>query len=173
MELSETIKGRRSVRHFQLKDVPGELVEKLVEAATCAPSAGNLQPWIFVIVKNPDVKKRLAEAAWNQRHVEEASVVIVVCADEGRSSSRYGERGRELYCLQDTAAAIQNLLLTAHSLGLGACWTGAFDEKKARKALNAPAGVRPVAMIPVGYAGEVRGRTGRRALSDVIRYDGF
>ena len=173
MELLEAIRGRRSVRHFKPEDVSAELVEKLVDAAKCAPSAGNLQPWVFVIVKNPDVKKKLVQAAYNQRHVEEASVVIVVCADEERSASRYGTRGRELYCLQDTAAAIQNLLLTAHSFGLGACWTGAFDENTAQKALNAPAGMRPVAMIPVGFGGELRGRTGRRALSEVVRYDGF
>ena len=173
MELLEAIKGRRSTRAFSPEPVPDDVVEKLINAATRAPSAGNLQPWIFVIVKKTDLKKKLSQAALNQRHVEEAPVVIVVCSDEERSYAHYGVRGRELYCLQDTAAATQNLLLTAHSLGLGACWTGAFDEKMAREALNTPVGVRPVALIPVGYAAEVPRRTGRRPLSDVVRHDGF
>jgi len=173
MELLDAIKGRRSTRAFSPQPLPNGVVHELIEAATSAPSAGNLQPWIFVIVKRPALKKKLAEAAFHQRHVEEAPVVIVVCADEARSSARYGKRGKELYCLQDTAASTENLLLTAHSLGLGACWTGAFDEKMAAEVLNAPADVRPVALLPIGYGIEAARRTGRRPLDDMIRYDMF
>src|SRR3989337_1635927 len=154
MELLEAINGRRSIRAFKTQDVEEATVMKLIEAARWAPSGGNLQPWKFVIVRKPPVKKALAKAALNQAHVEEAPVVIVVCADEKRSSMGYGIRGKLLYCLQETAAATQNILLTAYSLGLGACWIGAFNEDEAKKALNAPEGVRPVAIIPVGYPNE-------------------
>jgi len=105
MELQEAIKGRRSIRTFKKQNVPEETITQLIEAASYAPSAGNIQPWQFVIVKNPTVKKKLAESALNQNHVNDAPVVIVVCADEKRSSMGYGTRGRTLYCLQDTAAA--------------------------------------------------------------------
>jgi nitroreductase len=173
MELSEAIKGRRSIRAFKKQDVPEEIVEKLIDAASWAPSAGNIQPWEFVIVRKPAVKKRLAQAALNQEFVEEAPVVIVVCADEERSSMGYSFRGRTLYCIQDTAAATQNILLTAYSLGLGACWIGAFNEDEAKKAVNAPEGIRPVAIIPVGYANEAPSQRDRRPISQIMHQESF
>jgi nitroreductase len=173
MELSEAIKGRRSIRDFKKQDVPEETVEKLITAASWAPSAGNIQPWEFVIVRKPAVKKKLAQAALDQKFVEEAPVVIVVCANEERSSMGYGFRGRTLYCIQDTAAATQNILLTAHSLGLGACWIGAFNEGEAKETLNAPEGIRPVAIIPVGYPNEVPSQRVRRPLSQIMHCETF
>jgi nitroreductase len=173
MELSEAIKGRRSIRAFKQRDVPEETVEKLIDAAKHAPSAGNIQPWEFVVVRKLEVKRKLAVAALNQAFVEEAPVIIAVCANENRSSSGYGFRGKTLYCIQDTAAATQNILLTAYSLGLGACWIGAFNEDEAKRALNAPEGIRPVAIIPVGYPDEAPSHRGIRPLSQIIHYDGF
>jgi nitroreductase len=85
----------------------------------------------------------------------------------------YGYRGKTLYCIQDTAAATQNILLTAYSLGLGTCWIGAFNEDEAKRALNAPEGIRPVAIIPVGYPDETPSHRGIRPLSQIIHYDGF
>ena len=173
MELSEAIKGRRSVRAFKKLDVPEELVAQLIDAARCAPSAGNIQPWEFVVVRNLSVKKKLVQSALNQALVEEAPLVIVVCADEKRSSMGYGVRGRLLYCLQDTAAAVQNMLLTAHSLGLGSCWIGAFHEDEAKAAVKAPDGVRPVAIIPLGYPSEKLKPRSRRLLSQIVHQESF
>jgi nitroreductase len=173
MELSEAIKGRRSIRAFKKQNLPEDIVAKLINAASWAPSAGNIQPWEFVIVREPSVKKELAQAALNQEFVEEAPVVIVVCADEKRSSMGYGLRGKTLFCIQDTAAATQNILLTAYSLGLGACWIGAFNEDEAKEAVNAPEGIRPVAIIPVGYPNEVSLQRSRRLLSQMIHHENF
>ncbi|MEM3703685.1 MAG: nitroreductase family protein [Candidatus Bathyarchaeia archaeon] len=173
MDVFEAIMGRRSIRAFQSRDVPFEIVEKLIEAARWAPSAGNIQPWEFVIVRNPETKKRLAEAALGQSFIEEAPVVIVVCADEERSASGYGSRGRTLYCIQDTAAAIQNIHLAAYALGLSTCWVGAFREDEARKILKIPEGVRPVAIIPVGYPAESPTPRSRRPLKQIIHYERF
>jgi len=173
MELSEAIKGRRSIRAFKPQDVPDEAVEKLIDAARYAPSAGNIQPWALVIAKKGETKKKLASAAFNQAFVEEAPVVIVVCADENRSSMRYGRRGETLYCIQDTAAATQNILLTAYSLGLGTCWVGAFNEDEAKKALRAPDGMRPVAMIPVGYPNKTPSQRAKRPLNQIVHHEEF
>jgi nitroreductase len=172
MDLSEAIKGRRSIRAFKPQDIPEETVEKLIDAARHAPSAGNIQPWEFVIARNPDTKKKLAQAA-HQAFIEEAPVVIAVCADEKRSASGYGNRGETLYCIQDTAAAIQNILLTAYSLGLGTCWIGAFNENEAKKALKPPKGIRPVAMIPVGYPNKTPSQRGRRPLNQIVHHEEF
>jgi len=150
VSILKTIKKRRSIRSFRPEPVPQELLRQLIEAACWAPSAGNLQPWSFYVVRDPVIKKGLAAAAF-QPFVGEASAVIVVCTVAKRSAAHYGERGSNLYCLQDTAAATQNILLTADSLGLGTCWVGAFSEEHVTKVLGLPYNKRPVALIPVGY----------------------
>ena len=154
MDVFECIITRASVRSYEKKDVPNELIGQMLEAAVRAPSAGNIQPWEFIVVKDIEIKKELASAALKQRHVEEAPVVIVVCAGHEKSADKYGERGKSLYCIQDTAAAIENMVLTAHSLGLGTCWVGAFEEDEVRSILNIPQKLRPVALITVGFPRE-------------------
>jgi nitroreductase len=109
----------------------------------------------------------------DQTFIEEAPAVIVVCANENRSSQRYGVRGKTLYCIQDTAAAIQNIHLAAYSLGLGTCWVGAFKEEEAREILKIPQGIRPVAIIPVGYPAEAPSPRNRRSISQIVHYETF
>lgn len=167
----EVLEGRRSVRRFEGdRDVSDEMVGRLLQAAISAPSAGNRQPWHFFVVRKAETKLGLAQAAWGQHFVAEAPVVIVVCADPLRSGARYGRRGMELYCLQDTAAATQNILLAAVALGLGACWVGAFDEQVAAKVLDLPSHLRPVAIVPIGYPAELPPRPARRALGEVASF---
>lgn len=173
MDVLEAIKGRRSIRAFKSENVPPEIVEKLIDAARWAPSAGNIQPWEFIIVRKPEIKRRLVEAALGQTFIEEAPVVIVVCANENRSSQGYGVRGKTLYCIQDTAAAIQSIHLTAYSLGLGTCWVGAFREEEARETLKIPYGIRPVAIIPVGFPAESPPPRSRRPVSQIVHYETF
>jgi len=124
-------------------------------------------------VRKLRIKRRLVEAALDQVFIEEAPVVIVVCANEVRSSQGYGVRGETLYCIQDTAAAIQNIHLTAYSLGLGTCWVGAFREQEAREILKIPHVIRPVAIIPVGYPAEVPTAPSRRPISQIVHYETF
>lgn len=173
MEVFEAIRNRRSVRAYTGEDVSDEAVERLIDAARHAPSAGNIQPWEFVVVRSEKVKRRLSAAAVDEPMIREAPVVVVVCADEGRSGLGYGSRGRTLYCLQDTAAAIQNMLLAAYALGLGACWIGAFYEEEVREVLRVPSGVRPVAIVPVGHPAERPGARMRRPVSEIVHRETF
>jgi nitroreductase len=173
MDVFEAIKGRRSVRAFKREDVPVGMVEKLIDAGRWAPSAGNIQPWEFIIVRKAEVKRKLAAAAGGQGFIEEAPVVVVVCANENRSVQGYGVRGKTLYCIQDTAAAIQNIHLAAFAMGLGTCWVGAFKEEDAKEALKIPDGVRPVAIVPVGYAAEAVPQRRRRPVDQMVHYEVF
>jgi nitroreductase len=168
MDVLEAIVSRRSIRAFKPDPVPEQLLDQIWEAARWAPSAGNQQAREFVLVTDIRVKRQLCEAALNQRFIEEAPVDIVVCAHEERSAQRYGERGRELYCLQDATAAVQNILLAAHALGLGACWVGAFNEQLVIYALTLPRNIRPIALIPIGYPAEQPFATSRFKLEDLI-----
>ncbi|MEM2878459.1 MAG: nitroreductase family protein [Candidatus Hadarchaeales archaeon] len=173
MDLSQAIRGRRSVREYKPDDVPESDLRAILEAGIHAPSAGNCQPWEFVVVRDASRKQALSEAAHGQRFIVEAPVVIVVCANIPRTSARYGRRGAELYCIQDTAAAVQNMLLMAYSMGYGTCWVGAFDEGKAARAVCAPDGVRPVAMILLGKPAERPRMPGRISFDEVVHIEKF
>ncbi|GAB4377694.1 MAG: nitroreductase family protein [Calditrichia bacterium] len=156
-EIPETLQiifKRRSCRAFHPEPIPTGHLDLLVEALRRAPSAGNQQPWHFYLVKNNALKEKLVWAAYGQAFLAEAPVVFVVCALPERSAFRYRERGRNLYVYQDTAAAVENLLLAATALGYGSCWVGAFNEDAARQVLNLPADYRPVALVPVGKPAE-------------------
>jgi nitroreductase len=173
MEVLEAIKGRRSIRFFTNQPISEEEVKTLIDAARHAPSAGSIQPWEFIIVKKAETKHRLVVAALNQTFIEQAPVVIVVCAATDASARGYGSRGATLYCLQDTAAATQNILLTAHSIGLGTCWVGAFKEEDVKEALGIPDGVRPIAIIPVGHETGNPPKHPRRALNEIIHHEKY
>ena len=147
----ELAKSRRSIRGFKDKDLSKEQLMQLIDAAQSAPSAGNCQPWHFYVIKNKNLQTQIKELAYNQEWILTAPACIVVCTESARNEHRYGDRGRDLYCIQDTAAAIQNILLCAKNMGLGTCWCGAFDEAKLAEVLELNEGMRPVAVIPVGY----------------------
>ena len=173
MDVFDAIKKRRSVRAYTSEEVSDEDIEQLIEAARLAPSAGNIQPWDFIIVRNAETKRRLATAALHQTFIEEAPVVIVVCANVTQSSWGYGSRGANLYCLQDTAAATENMLLAATALGLATCWVGAFHEDEVAKVINTPRGVRPVAIVPVGHTAEKPTAPRKKSLREIVHYETF
>jgi nitroreductase len=167
MDASTLFRQRFSCRRYRQDPVPRATIEAMLEAAIWAPSGGNLQPWRFAVVLSPGLRRALASAAYGQSFVAAAPAVIVVCAVPEESARHYGPRGRELYCLQDTAAATENLLLAATELGLGACWVGAFDERAVARELALPDGWRPVAVVPVGFPAEQASSRSRRPLLDV------
>lgn len=164
------IERRRCVRSYTGEEVSDELVQDLIQAASLAPSAGNVQPWRFVVVRDKGRKVALAEAALGQEFIADAPVVIVACIAPGVSAQTYGLRGSELYCIQDGAAAVQNILLEATHKGLGTCWVGAFDEGRVGEIIDCPVFLRPVALIPVGWPGEEGNHRPRRAALDDIMY---
>lgn len=170
MEFNEVLTKRRSVRHFNAKlAVSDEDVRALLLAAVSAPSAGNIQPWRFTVVKSLEAKEHLASAL-HQRWATAAPVVIVVSVDPRPCAARYGDRGEMLYSIQDTAAAAENVLLAAVDRGLASCWIGAFDENAVREALGISAPITPVAILPVGYSAEASGRPPRRPVDELTTW---
>lgn len=146
----EFVLQRHSAREFTNERVAPEDVDTLMEALRCAPSAGNVQPWFFYVIAKQDMQSEIANVANRQYFLETAAVLFVVCADPELSAATYGDRGREMYCYQDTAAAAENLLLVANMLGYGACWVGSFDEDEVRRLLEIPSHLKPVALVGVG-----------------------
>jgi len=169
MEVFEAIKKRRSIRRFDPKrEVSDGEVEKLLEAVRWAPSAGNLQSWFFVVVRDRKTKERLVSEAWVQEFIVEAPVVIVVCSDPKRTTWRYGKRGTR-YTIQDTAIAAQNIWLTATAMGLGACFLAAFDEGKTAQILGLEKNLHPIAIMPLGYPAESPSPPPRRPVKEISK----
>ncbi|MFO7901129.1 MAG: nitroreductase family protein [Planctomycetota bacterium] len=145
-----SIFARRSIRDYDAKDVDDTLVSDLLEAAMAAPSAVAKDPWEFVVVRDKDMLRRIAEGLPNGKMLAKAAVGIVVCGDPNRVHD-----GQLSYLLQDCAAAIENLLLAASMLGLGACWLGVHPREErvahVRSLLNVPEPVTPISVISIGW----------------------
>ncbi len=173
MEFLAVIKKRRSVRAYEDREVDKATLSSIFQCADRAPSAGNLQAYEVVVVRDAGRRQALSRCALGQRQVAEAPVVLVFCTDPARSSDKYGSRGATLYAVQDATIACAHAQLAATALGLATCWVGAFHERQVRDLVNAPTGAVPVALLTVGHASETPRATARRSLSDLVKWEKF
>jgi nitroreductase len=171
MELFETITNRRSTRKFISKPVEDEKIMKIIDAAHWAPSAGNLQEWQFVVVRDSGRKMQLSEAALGQYWINQASAIIAVYTKDEKMVRIYGDVGKKRFIYYDAAVAIQNMLLTAHSLGLGACFVGSLDETAVGRILKIPDNTTIHALIPIGYPAEKPVTPHRLGLETMIFFE--
>lgn len=154
MKFDSVVRKRKMIRKYLPKQVSDQIINKLIENASRAPSAGHTQVQEFIVIRDPAVKKKLRQASLNQAHVEDAPVLIVVCSNTSRSVGRYGQRGREFYSVIDGAFASMLILLTAVNEGIGAGFVAAFEDDKVSEILGIPEYVRPVGIIALGYSDE-------------------
>jgi nitroreductase len=168
MEFFQLVEERRSMRKYADKPVEEEKLVRILETANRAPSGGNLQGYEIYVVRKAEDRQALVKAAWDQEFLAEAPVVLVFCANPPRSSVQYAERGAELYSIQDATIACAYAQLAAKALGLDSVWVGAFDEQAVSEILRLPLDLRPVVLLPVGYAGKVPQPRPRRALKDLV-----
>jgi nitroreductase len=147
MDCMDALMSRRSIRNYTAEPVTDEQIETLLRAAMAAPSAGNQQSWRFVVVTEATQRELLSQATPYSAMIARAPVAIVVCGDT-RAEKHLG------YWVQDCSAAIENLLLAAHAIGLGAVWIGvhpiAERAQNVRVACEIPEGVEPMSMIALG-----------------------
>lgn len=145
------ILNRKSIRKYKDIKVSDDIVEDLLRAAMQAPSAGNGQPWEFVVLRDKEVMKKITEIHPYSKMLLNADVAIVVCGDESKEVFKG-------YWVQDCSAATENILLTAEDNGLGAVWLGVYpiEDRVAalQKLLNLPESVKPLSIIPLGYPDE-------------------
>ncbi len=167
MDFFAVVESRRSIRAFLNRPVEKEKVTRILEAANRAPSAGNLQAYEIYLVARADLRAELARAALDQKFIAQAPLVLVFCAHPARSAQRYGRRGERLYAVQDATIACAFATLAAAALGLGSVWVGAFDEETVRRILQAPEGIVPVAILPLGYPAEDPPPKPRRGVDDL------
>jgi len=178
MEVLETIKTRRSIRKYQTTPVDDRVLEQVLEAARWAPSWKNSQCWRFIVVRDNKVKAELAGALISNPSTEavmSAPVVIVACAELGKSGYHQEKAATDKgdWYMFDVALAMQNLVLAAHSLGLGTVHLGLFDAKSAANILRVPDGYCVVEMTPLGYPDQEPQVRPRKELSEIVFYDSF
>ncbi|MAG91378.1 hypothetical protein CMO83_01755 [Candidatus Woesearchaeota archaeon] len=154
MDVFDCIRTRRSIRKYKDKPVPWDNIVEIMQAGKYAPFAGNIMNCKFIVVKDEAKRRSIAECCAQQYWMQDAPVHIVVVGEPQKADRYYGTRGVRLYTIQGIAAAVENMLLTAHSLGLGACWVGAFDEDEIRRNCNLPEDVNVQAIVTIGYADE-------------------
>ena len=159
MDFLEAVRTRRSIRKFKQKPIPPENLETILEATRLAPSAGNRQPWHFVIVEDADQKKSLAEMANNQTFLKDAAVIIVAVGDP-EISARWFEK--------DTMIALEHAVLAATALGYGTCWIGAFNEDAVKGLLKIPSKMKVVALLPIGFPDEKPAARSRKQPAEIF-----
>lgn len=182
METLEAIRTRRSIRRFIDKPVEEEKLQALLEMMRMSPSWANLQCWRFIVVKDSAVREKISELTYVEsffaplgykanpakKGIAEAPVVIVACADPSKS----GVLWEQHYYLTDIGIAAQNLMLTAHDLGLGTVFVGVFDEEKIRSLLGVPLNIRVVGIFPVGYPrDEKKDGLPRKPVSEIVSFE--
>ncbi|HEY5560439.1 MAG TPA: nitroreductase family protein [Clostridiaceae bacterium] len=145
------IMNRRSTRSYTNKKVEDELIDILLRAAMAAPSAGNGQPWNFVVIKDKDILNEITSFQPYSKMLKEASLAIVVCADI-KNKDYHG------FWVQDCAAATENILLMAEEIGLGAVWLGAYPNEATivplSELLKLPKEIIPLSIVSIGYPKE-------------------
>jgi nitroreductase len=180
VRLDEAIKGRRSIRRFQQREVPEPVIRDLLDLARHAPSSMNGQPWRFVVVRDEKTKKKIAaiknkycppvKQAFRADFLQSAPVIIVICVERKKSFERE---------VENAVLAAAFLLLAAYSRGLGTVYMSAYRtgekgiEEEFRQALGIPDGVDPVTMIPLGYPDEVPGSKDLVSLDEVVFFEAF
>jgi nitroreductase len=174
MDFDEVVRKRKMIREYDVdRQIPNEIISKLIKNAHTAPSAGHTQVQEFIIVKDDSTKKRLRKAAVNQDYVEKAPVLIVVCSNTSRSVGQYGNRGKEFYSITDGAFASMLILLTVVNEGVGACFVGAFDDSKVSEILGLPKDVKPIGIVCIGYPAERPGRLERIDIDTLVHYEKY
>ncbi|HZK84308.1 MAG TPA: nitroreductase family protein [Desulfosporosinus sp.] len=182
MEFMEVVEQRTSVRTFLDKEVADDLILQILFCGHKAPTAGNIQPWEFIIIKNPSLKQEIVNTTFvgNNEQSEKtqvwmlnASVFIVVCADIERSVARYGKKAAESLVYLDCSACVENMLLAIVNLHLASCYVSGFNENKLTSVLGLPSGVIPVAVVPIGYPAGQTEKRNKRQLESLIHCETF
>ena len=180
MEIDKTIRGRRSIRRYQDRDIPDSVIKELLSLAVYAPSSMNGQPWCFIVVRAQKTKNRLVEIKnrycpaekqdYKADFLQKAPVIIVVCVDKDKSYEREIENG---------VLATANLMLGAYGRGLGSVYLSAYRigesgiSQEVKQVLNIPQNIDPITIIPLGYPDEIPEPKMVRSLEEMIYYETF
>jgi len=163
MNVFEAVKTRRSIRKYKEEPIPEEHLKQILEAARLAPSAGNKQPWRFVVVKDEATRGKLGEVARQQKWISDAAVIVAALAMDPKNPEVY-----EKWAERDVMTAVEHMVLAAWELGYGSCWIGAFTEEKVKELLAVPEGMKVIALLPIGVPNVEPGERGRKGFKELF-----
>ncbi len=170
LDVFEAIQSRKSVRAYDSRPIPRDILIKILESARLAPSAMNYQPWPFIVVTDENRREILSQARY-AKFLREAPIIIIGCGDYKKSPKWY---------MMDTTIAMQNMVLTATNEGLGSCWIGSFHEDRVRELLKIPDNLKVVALLALGYPrkkfdilAKLGGTHRRKELESIVSYEEF
>lgn len=164
LTLIDAVLSRRSIRNYEKKEIPNEVLDQILEAGRLAPSAANKQPWHFVVVTDEEIKRELSKGLFS-RFIKDAPLTIVGCAHKDRIAGRWS--------VISTTIALQNMVIAAWALGVGSCWIGAFGEDKVRKLLSIPDRYHVVAVIPFGYPTKIPKPKRKKSIDKISSFNKF
>lgn len=180
MEFDKVIKDRVSIRKYQKRNIDNSQLDYILECGHVAPTAGNVQPWEFIVVRDVAMKRKIVDttyvgnqknASQHQEWLMDAPVFIVVCANKDRIVAKYGEESMKKLIYLDCSASVENMLLAAVNLNLGSCYISGFRENELFQVLELPSSLEVVAFIPVGYVENTAMRRVKRPLKEVVHID--
>ncbi len=173
MDFYDVIRTRRSIRRYKSKDIPNDVLFRILESARIAPSGNNRQPWRFVVVRDEEKKKKIAQACYDQSFIAQAPLVIVCCSI--KCTSGY-QPWLEQAGPRDVVIATDHLILAARNEGIGSCWIGALYPEKVAKIINLPDELDVVMVVPLGYPTSESAfsePTGRKSLNEIFFADSY
>jgi nitroreductase len=164
MSLIDVVLDRRSIRRYEQKEIPKDVLDKILEAGRQAPSAANRQPWHFIVLTDSDIKKELSKGLFN-RFIKDAPVTVVGCAHEYLIAGKWS--------IVSTTRALQNMVIAAWALGVGSCWIGDFNQGKVKKLLSIPESWNVVAHVTFGYPAEKPRRRRKKPVEEIVSFNSF
>ena len=162
MNLVDTVLSRRSIRDYEQKEIPKEVLDKILEAGQMAPSAMNRQSWHFIVITDDEVKRELSKGVFS-RFLKNAPVTIVGCAHQDRIGGRWSKIS--------TAIALQNMVIAAWAMDVGSCWIGAFNEDKVKQLLDIPEKWDIVAFIPFGFPAKIPSPKRKKPIEKIVSFN--
>ena len=164
MPLVDTVLSRRSIRRYEQKEIPRDVLDKILEAGRQAPSAANRQPWHFIVLTDSEIKKELSKGVFG-RFIKDAPVTVVGCAHRELIAGKWS--------IISTTIALQNMVVAAWAMGVGSCWIGDFTQEKVKKLLGIPERWDVVALVSFGYPAETPQPRKKKPIEEIVSFNSF
>jgi len=164
MSLIEVVLSRKSIRRYEQKEIPRDVLDKILEAGRQAPSAANKQPWHFIVLTDSKIKRELSKGLFN-RFIKDAPVTVVGCAHKDLIAGKWS--------IVSTTIALQNMVIAAWAMGVGSCWIGDFKEEKVKKLLSIPENWNVVALVSFGYPAEKPHSRKKKSMEEIVGFNKF
>ena len=164
MSLIEVVLSRKSIRRYEQKEIPRDVLDKILEAGRQAPSAANKQPWHFIVLTDSKIKRELSKGLFN-RFIKDAPVTVVGCAHKDLIAGKWS--------IVSTTIALQNMVIAAWAMGVGSCWIGDFKEEKVKRLLSIPENWNVGALVSFGYPAEKPHSRKKKSMEEIVGFNKF